>query len=139
MSSEGHYQEEPPRPVVAEGSSPPGGVSADEKQWGLFAHLSALASSLVTGVGLLGPLVVWLIKKEESPFVDDQGKEALNFQINLLIHVIVLVVISLATCGFGALLFIPWVPYALAMPIIGGVRAHKGERYRYPLTWRIIK
>jgi uncharacterized Tic20 family protein len=104
----------------------------------MLAHLSGLIASFI-GFSFVGPLVVWLIKKDESPFVDDQGKEALNFQINLLGHVAILVAIGIATCGIGFLLFIPWAVYALVMPIIAGVKANNGERYRYPATLRLIK
>ena len=64
-----------------------GGISAEERQWAMFAHLSALAGGIITAgwagsIGcFLGPLVIWLMKKETMPFVDDQAKEALNFNI----------------------------------------------------------
>ena len=57
----------------------------EEKQWGMFCHLSALVGLLHGGLTFLGPLVCWLVKKDTSRFVDDQGKEALNFQITLFI------------------------------------------------------
>jgi uncharacterized protein len=138
MSSETRSADEPTQPTPV-GGPPPAEVTPDDRQWGLFAHLSALAASAVTGLGFLGPLIIWLVRKDKSSFVDDQGKEALNFQINLLIHALVIGVIAIVTCGFGALLFIPWAVYALVMPILAGLQANKGERYRYPLTWRIIK
>src|SRR4029453_11198418 len=59
--------------------------TADERTWGLLAHLSSLIASLLGGMTFLGPLIVWLIKKDQSPFVGDQAKEALNFQIAVLI------------------------------------------------------
>lgn len=142
MSSDARFQDEPPpRPDEDaplrrdEGEAPPsrlGELTADEKQWGLFAHLSGIL------LGFLGPLIVWMMKKEESRFLEDQGKEALNFQLNLLLHMIVLTVVSVATCGFGALLFLPWAAYIIVMPILGGLKANSGERYRYPATWRMI-
>jgi uncharacterized Tic20 family protein len=104
----------------------------DERMWGLIAHLSPLAGGMV-GLPFLGPLVVWLIKKDQSPFVGDQAKEALNFQIAVLIAVLVLFV----TC-IGAILA-PVVAIAgLVFSIIGAIEANKGVYYRYPYTLRLI-
>jgi uncharacterized Tic20 family protein len=141
MTSDARYTDEPPPP--ASGGSKPlteelGGPNSEERQWAMFAHLSGLAAIWVGGAGFLGPLIVWLIKKDSSRFVGDQGKEALNFQLNLLGHVFILLAIAIATCGFGALLFIPWGLYALVMPIIAAVRANGGEHYRYPATIRVV-
>ena len=61
--------------------------NADDKQWGMFAHLSAIAGLMVGGLTFAGPLIIWLIKKDQSKFVDYHGKEALNFQLNVLITI----------------------------------------------------
>ena len=144
-----------PPPPSGEPPSPPpepfdtnGMPSHEERQWALFAHLSALVGGLLTGAfaGLgcfVGPLVIWLIKKDTMPFVDDQAKEALNFNITLAIIGLVLLLLTLLTLGFGALLAIPigilvgiaW----LVFTIIAAVKANEGERYRYPFTLRLIK
>jgi uncharacterized Tic20 family protein len=141
MNSDARYTDEPPPRAPAE-SRPLreelAGPTSEERQWAMFAHLSGLVAIWLGGFGFVGPLIVWLIKKDSSRFVDDQGKEALNFQLNLLGYVIILVGIALATCGFGALLFIPFGLYALIMPIIAAVRANSGEHYRYPATLRLI-
>jgi uncharacterized protein len=118
-------------------------ANAEDRQWGMFAHLSALAGLFAAGMTFIGPLVVWLIKKDQSKFVDDQGKEALNFHLNVLLYTIVLVVISFATCGFGLFVTAPLLGalaiYAIVMPIVAGLAANRGELYRYPLTFRVIK
>jgi uncharacterized Tic20 family protein len=135
MSFEDSPQNVPPPPP------PPASdvaLTADEKQWAMFCHLSALLGLLAAGLTFIGPLVCWLMKKDTSPFVDDQGKEALNFQLNILIYSIVSVVIGALTC-FGLVLVPIVLVYGIVMPIIGGLQANKGERYRYPLTFRIIK
>jgi uncharacterized Tic20 family protein len=115
----------------------------EERQWGMFAHLSALAGLLVGGLTFIGPLVIWLIKKDESKFVDYHGKEALNFQLNILIYSLVLVAISVATCGVGLIVTGPLLAalgiYAIVMPIIAGMKANEGKLYEYPLTFRMIK
>src|SRR4029077_14961567 len=79
------------------------GMSAEERQWGMYAHLSSLAGLIVPGLFFVGPLVVWLVKKDQMRFVDDQGKESLNFQLNILLAGVALGVISvpLAVVTFG--------------------------------------
>ena len=105
----------------------------DERTWGLIAHLSWLGGSLV-GLPFLGPLVVWLVKKEQSPFVEDQAKEALNFQIAVLI--------AIAICGITCIgiVLIPVVGIAaLIYSILAAIEANKGVYYRYPYTIRLIQ
>src|SRR4029450_2402433 len=80
---------------------PGGEPTADERQWALLAHLSGLIASAVGGLSFLGPLIVWLIKKDQSAFVADQAKEALNFQIAVTVALLVSIAIGMATCvGF---------------------------------------
>jgi uncharacterized Tic20 family protein len=121
-------------------------ISADEKQWAMFAHLSALVAVWLGGMGFLGPLIIWVIQKDKMKFVDDQGKEALNFQLTLLGAGIVLGIIAaplvLLTFGIGLLLVIPvalgLVAYGIIMPIVAAMKANAGEAYRYPYTIRIV-
>ena len=121
---------------------PSGSPNAEERQWAMFAHLSAIVGALI-GLSFLGPLVVWLVKKETMPFVDDQGKEALNFNIMLLIVFAVLWALTFVTLGIGILLtgplmFIVGVA-ALVLVIIAGIKANEGVAYRYPFSIRLIK
>ena len=116
---------------------PFGAPSAEAKQWAMFAHLSALLGFLIPFGSIVAPLVIWQIKKNEFPFVDDQGKEALNFQITVLIAVIVCFVLSFVLIG---LLLLPIVGIAaLVLTIIGGIKANEGVTYRYPFALRLIK
>ena len=108
-----------------------GSPSADEKTWGLLAHISAVVT------GFLGPLVIWLIKKEEMPFVNEQGKEALNFQITIAIAYAICIVLSVVVIG-ALLMPLVWL-FSLVMSIIAGIKAQKGEHYRYPVALRLIK
>ena len=85
-----------------EAAPPPVGLSAEEKQWGMFGHLSALTGIVTGGLGnFLGPLIVWQMKKDSLPFAAEQAKEALNFNITLLIVGIVFGVVVLATAWMG--------------------------------------
>lgn len=114
-----------------------GALSSEQRQWGMFAHLAALAGFVIPFGNLIGPLVIWQIKKNEMPFVDDQGKESLNFQITVAIALIVCVLLMVIVIGA---LLLPIVGIgALIFTIIGAVRANAGEHYRYPFTLRLIK
>jgi uncharacterized protein len=112
-------------------------ATQDERTWGMLAHLSAFSGFLVPLGGVIGPLVVWLIKRDQSAFVADQGKEALNFNISVLLAAIVCGVLVLIFIGIllGVALFIFW----LTMTIIAGIKASEGVRYRYPITLRLVK
>jgi uncharacterized protein len=142
----------PPESVVPPPPSEPiggGDVSADERTWAMFAHLSALLGALLTasfGAGwgcFIGPLVIWLVKKDTMPFVADQAKEALNFNITVAIASLVLLILSVITFGIGLIIAIPlWVIIGvgwLVLTIIAGVKANEGVRYRYPFALRLIK
>ncbi|MBU6403345.1 MAG: DUF4870 domain-containing protein [Pseudomonadota bacterium] len=102
----------------------------------MFTHLSALFG-LVSGLGfILGPLVLWLIKKDQMPLVNEAGKEAVNFQFTMLIACLVSWVLVFLLIGF---LLIPLVVvFDVVMSIIAAVQTSNGTRYRYPLTIRFI-
>ena len=113
-------------------------VNKDARMWAMICHLSALAGLVVPVIGcIIGPLIIWQIKKEEFPFVDEQGKEAVNFQISMLIYGIVAGLLCFACVGF---VLAPAVAiFDLVFLLIAAVKANNGEHYRYPLTIRFIK
>jgi len=133
-------------PVVA---TDMGGVSGDERQWAMLAHLSALLGYIVTSGwagsagGFLGPLIVWMIKKDTMPFVDQQAKEALNFSITICLAFAVLWTFGIVTLGIGLLIALPVMLvvglYALVYTIIASMKAYEGVPYRYPIALRLIK
>ena len=108
----------------------------DEKMWAMMCHLSALAGFVIPFGNVIAPLVIWILKKEEFPHVDDQGKEALNFQISMTIYFIVAAFLILVAIGMVILpiLGIFW----LIMIIIASIKANDGEKYRYPFTIRLV-
>jgi len=115
--------------------------SHEERQWALFSHLAALLGGLVTGhfLGMgcfIGPLIIWLVKKDSMPFVDDQAKEALNFNITVAIAAMVCGVLMFVLIGFVLLpaLAVVW----LVLIIVAAIKANAGERYRYPFALRLI-
>ena len=109
----------------------------DERMWGMFCHLSALAGFMIPFGNIIGPLVVYSLKKDEYGFVADQGKESLNFQISVLIYLAIGVVTILILVGIAFLLLIPLI--SLILTVLAAVRANDGEYYRYPFCIRFIK
>ncbi|MEM7627006.1 MAG: DUF4870 domain-containing protein [Planctomycetota bacterium] len=110
----------------------PASISTDDKNIAMLAHLLGL-------LGFLGPLIVWLIKKDQSPFIDQEGKESLNFQITVVIAYVALIPISVITCGFGGILYLPIFICVIIFCILAALKAKEGESYRYPLTIRLVK
>lgn len=129
---------------------PPGPLRPEEERiFGTLIHLSGLLW-LLSFPGIVGVLLIWLLKRDRSAFVDAHGKEALNFQISFLIYGIGLT--ALAIVGFvltfvivGIFLFIPAVVASIGLivlqvvtAILGAIEANRGGYYRYPLTLRFI-
>lgn len=140
----------PPPPQYSSAPAPhASGYSAEERQWAMFAHLSALLGGLLTAgwagsLGcFIGPLVIWMVKKDTMRFVDDQGKEALNFNITVGIVFLALAALSVVTLGIGLIIAIPaWIIIGLAwlvLTIIAAMKANEGVAYRYPFALRLIK
>src|SRR5687768_15905051 len=120
-------------PPVAEQKFDKGPPTKDNLTMAMLCHL-------LGGIaGIIGALIMWLIKKDDHPFIDDQGKESVNFQLTNLIAQLVGLVIVFASCGF--LFFIPLVIYVLQLvfAIMGAVQANQGQWYRYPINIRFIK
>jgi len=107
----------------------------DDRTFGMLAHLLGAITSFV------GPLVIYLIKKEESPFVEDQGKEALNFQITIAIGILASVVLTMVPFVGCFTFFVgPAIGVVgLIFSIIACLKANEGEAYRYPFALRLIK
>ncbi len=112
-----------------------------EKQarlWGMLCHLTALLPFFGVPFGnVLGPLVVWLIKKDDYSFVDQQGKESLNFQISLLLYSIISVILIIVVVGI--ILLIGLLISYIMLVIVASIKTSNGEPYRYPFTIRFIK
>ncbi len=104
----------------------------------MLCHIVALVGLLGNGIGfVLGPLLVWMIKKEDHPFVDEQGKEAVNFQITMMLLAIASGLLFFVAIG---LLLLPIVLIvAVVFSVVGAVKANEGEHYRYPFALRLIK
>ncbi len=118
-------------------SSPSSGATREARNMAALAHLSAFAGLVVPLFGnVLGPLIVWLLKREESPFIDAHGKAALNFQISVTIYMIVSAILIIIVIGFFLLIALGI--FAIVMTIIAAIKAGNGEDYVYPLAIRFI-
>jgi uncharacterized protein len=113
-----------------------GGLTPDERTWGGAAHWGALLAALVGGLAFLGPLLVLLIKGNDSPWIRRHSVESLNFQISILIYAIISGLLLLVLIGFVLLPLVGL--FWLIFTIIGSVKASNGEDYRYPLTIRMV-
>ena len=121
-------------------SEPPGvggEPGPEERQWAMFAHLSALIGFVIPFGTIIGPLIVWQMKKIEMPFVAEQAVEALNFQITVAIAFLISALLSVILIGF---LLMPIIGIgALVLTIIAGIQANQGIHYEYPVNWRVVK
>jgi uncharacterized protein len=123
-----------PNSPATPGSTP----TENERTWGMLAHLSAFTGLVVPLIGIvLGPLAVWLTRRDESGFVAAHAKEALNFNISVLLGAIACMLLMLVFVGFllGTALFIFW----LVMTLVAAIKASEGQTYRYPFSLRLVK
>ena len=116
---------------------PSEGLTPDDKTFGMLCHLSGLIATAVIGLGFLGPLVVWLWKKDQSSFIDAHGKEALNFQITVLIAAAISFLLVFVIIGFFLLIVVGI--GSLVLGILACVAASQGRPYRHPVCIRFIK
>ena len=108
------------------------------RTWAMLCHLSALLAFIGIPCGnLLGPLVIWLIFRNEFPLVDQEGKEALNFQISFTIYALIAAVLVLILVGIGLIVILAIADIILV--IMATVKVNNGEKFKYPLTLRFLK
>jgi hypothetical protein len=102
----------------------------------MFCHLAAFAGLVFPFGDLIAPLIIWLMKKDTSPYVDLHGREVMNFHISMYIWAVVSLILCLVLVGFVMLLGL--MVLGVVCPIVGAVRASEGREYRYPLTIRFL-
>ncbi len=142
----------PAGPAAWQQPTHPSGLGSDVRGWGIAAHLIGLGGALLTVVtlGFLGPLVVWLLKREEHPFIDHHAKESLNFQLTTLLALVVATLAAIPVFLLGFLTFgVLWLVAIIVVvaatvvwfvfPVIGAVKAANGEGYRYPVSIRFVR
>jgi uncharacterized Tic20 family protein len=109
----------------------------EERTWAMLCHFSVFSMFVFPFGNILAPLIIWLIKKEEMPFVENQSKEVLNFQISMTIYVIVAFLLIIILVGIPMLIGLGI--FNIIMTIVAAIKANEGENYRYPINLRIIK
>jgi uncharacterized protein len=108
-------------------TAPNTSLTAEELQWGQYCHFAGVA-------GIIGTLICWMMKKETSPYLDKQGKLAVNFTLtNFIIAMICIITIIGIPVAFAVNL------YSLIMSIMGGMKAKDGQFHKYPFSFNIIK
>lgn len=108
-------------------------LKSEDTMMAMLAHLLAIPGAFIA------PLVIYLIKKDDSEFIEDQAKEALNFQITMFIVALGGIAITIASCGYGGIIMAPIGILNMVFCILAGIKANDGEKYRYPFNIRIIK
>jgi uncharacterized protein len=107
------------------------------RQWALFLHLSLLAGFVVPLAGLVTPIIIWQLKKNDLPGLDIHGKNVVNWIISDLIYIAIGYILCFVLIGFPILIALGIV--SIVFPIIGGIKANNGEVWKYPLTIRFVK
>lgn len=131
-----HAYGQPPAPYYHPGGYPRARIpDSSARNWAMFAHLSPFLASFI-GLPFLGPLVIWLAKRDEHPYVAEQAREALNFNLSMFIYMIAATFLMLLFIGFliVPVLGIVW----LVLMVMAAVKASNGEAYRYPMTMRMV-
>ncbi|MBK7103772.1 MAG: DUF4870 domain-containing protein [Ignavibacteriae bacterium] len=113
------------------------GYTKDERMWAMIAHLSAVVGFVIPFGNVIAPLLIWILKKDESAFINDQGKEALNFQISVTIYAFISIILVFLLIGIPILIALAI--FVLIFVIIASINSYDGKAYRYPLTIRLIK
>jgi hypothetical protein len=112
-------------------------LSESERNWAMFCHLSSFAGAVIPFGGLIGPLICWSSKKNESAFIDQNGKASMNFQLSMLLYTIVCIPLMFIIIGFvlfGALMILE-----LVAVIMASIKAARGETYYYPISIPFIQ
>ena len=128
-----------------------GGVSSGDRNMAMLCHLISFVGIVFPFGNIVGPLVVWLTQRENSPFVDEHGKESINFQLSLIVYsfvgvllllvsaILVIVFIGIFMLIIVGLTVLAFFVFSFIVIIIAAVRASNGEEYRYPLSIRFLK
>jgi uncharacterized protein len=109
----------------------------------MLVHFSALTGFLSFVGFFLGPVVIWLLKKDEFPELDSHFREAINFQISMFLYLVAAIVVVVLTIGLGVVIAIPAVAIIgildVLFPLIAGVQAYEQRTFRYPLSLRLVR
>jgi uncharacterized protein len=111
-------------------------IDRDQNMWAMLCHLTTFSGFIIPFGNIIGPLIVWSLKKDQYPLVEDQGKEAINFQISVLIYLIISIILIFVVIGIP--LLIALMVFDLITTVVATIRTAEGGTYRYPLSMRFI-
>ena len=112
-------------------------LSETERNWAMFCHVAAFAGFLIPFGGIIGPLVIWLSKRDDSTWVNENGKTSLNFQLSMLLYMILAAPLCLIIIGIPIIVILATLK--IVFVIIASVKAARGEEFRYPLAIPFIQ
>ena len=112
-------------------------ANPEEKKWAVILHLSPVAGYIIPLAGFVVPLVIWLMKRTESKYLDDQGKEVLNFLISFTLYFLLCLPLMIVLVGFALMAVIGL--GAIALTVVAAVKTSEGSDYRYPFIFRLLK
>ena len=112
-------------------------LSETERNWAMFCHIAAFAGYFIPFGGIIGPLVIWLSKRDESTWVNENGKASLNFQFSMLLYILLTIPLCFIIIGFPIIAVL--LLLRIIFIVIASVRASKGEEFRYPLAIPFIQ
>ena len=117
----------------------PDKINKDARMWAMLCHLAGLAGVVIPNfiLGIIAPLVIWQIKKEDDPFINENGKEAVNFQITVSIFSLICIPFIFIVIGIPLLIAVEI--FNLVCVIIAAIKTNNGEHYSYPIAFRFIK
>ena len=108
-----------------------------DRQWAMFLHFSQLANFLIPFGGVIIPIIIWQMKKNDSPEIDAHGKQVVNWIISGVIYGVISLVLMIVIIGVPLLIILGIL--AIVFPIIGGIKANNGELWKYPLSIKFLK
>lgn len=111
------------------------GLTKEERLWAVLCHLSTFITVFFLA-NVFVPLIIWLLKRDQSAFIGDQAKEVLNFQLSILLYLGISLVLVLVFIGIPLLFLVGF--FHVVMSIVGAIKAYDGVAYRYPLTIRFL-
>jgi uncharacterized Tic20 family protein len=112
-------------------------LSETERNWAMFCHLSAFAGYFIPFGGVIGPLVIWMSKRDESTWVNENGKAALNFQLSMLLYLVLAAPLCLILIGIPIVIIL--VLLRIVFIVMASIKASKGEEFKYPLAIPFIQ
>jgi len=112
-------------------------LSESERNWAMLCHLSAFAGFFFPFGGIIGPLICWLSRKDESVWVNENGKSSMNFQLSILLYIVLVIPLCFILIGIPIIIFLGVLK--IVCIVIASIKASKGEKFKYPLSIPFIQ